>query len=371
MRYVKRGGAAVTEFYRGKRVLITGGIGFIGSNLAIRLVELGARVQLVDSMLPAYGADLANIEPIRDKVRVNFSDVRDRHSLGYIVQDEDLIFSLAGQVSHIESMQDPMTDLEINCRSQLSLLECCRQEQSRRQDRLRQHAADCTAGREYASRWTSPIRCNPVDVNGINKLAAEMYYTLYHQVHGIPTVSLRLTNTYGPRMDLRSDEQGFRGRLHPQRAGRRNDPHLRRRASSGGTSTTSTTCWTRCCSPASNDAIHGDVFNLGHPRPYSLLSSSRSCTAWRSSTHELVPFPGGRRGDRYRRLLRRLPAVSRATGWKPAVDLPKRAARTLAWFRRPLVTAPMIAYFDYRPEYRRLRRRDRRRDGRGCSIPAG
>ena len=116
----------MSEFYRDRRVLITGGVGFIGSNLAIRLVQLGARVQLVDSMLPAYGADLANIEPVRDRIRVNFSDIRDQHSLSYIVKGEDLIFSLAGQVSHLDSMQDPMTDLEINCRSQLSLLECCR-----------------------------------------------------------------------------------------------------------------------------------------------------------------------------------------------------------------------------------------------------
>ena len=112
----------MSERYAGKKVLITGGVGFIGSNLAIRLVENGADVTLVDSMLPAYGADLAHIEPVRSKIRVNFSDIRDRHSLSYIVKDEDLIFSLAGQVSHLDSMQDPMTDLEINCRSQLSLL---------------------------------------------------------------------------------------------------------------------------------------------------------------------------------------------------------------------------------------------------------
>jgi UDP-glucose 4-epimerase len=111
----------VSDAWRGKRVLVTGGIGFIGSNLAIRLVELGARVQLVDSMLPAYGADLANIEPVRERLRVNFSDVRDRHSLGWLVRGEDVIFSLAGQVSHLDSMEDPETDLEINCRSQLSL----------------------------------------------------------------------------------------------------------------------------------------------------------------------------------------------------------------------------------------------------------
>ena len=133
---------SVAEFYRGTRVVVTGGVGFIGSNLALRLVELGAEVMLIDSMLPAYGATLDNIAPVRDRLQLNFSDVRDRHSLNYLVQNREVIFSLAGQISHSESMRDPMTDLEINCRSQLSLLECCR--------RTVRPAAD-VAGREPRS----------------------------------------------------------------------------------------------------------------------------------------------------------------------------------------------------------------------------
>ncbi len=117
----------MSDYYSGRSVLITGGLGFIGSNLAIELVERGARVTLLDSMIPKYGASIENIESIRDKVSVNFSDVRDLHSLPYVVRDQEVIFSLAGQVSHIESMQEPLVDLDINCRSQLSLLECCRQ----------------------------------------------------------------------------------------------------------------------------------------------------------------------------------------------------------------------------------------------------
>ena len=109
---------SIASSYEGRRVLITGGVGFIGSNLAIRLVELGAKVVLVDSMIPAYGANIANVEPVRQRVRINYSDIRDARSLSYLVQDEAIIFSLAGQVSHSESMDDPMTDLEINCASQ-------------------------------------------------------------------------------------------------------------------------------------------------------------------------------------------------------------------------------------------------------------
>src|SRR5262245_45015886 len=173
----------MSDFYHGKRVLVTGGAGFIGSNLAIGLLERGADVLVVDSMLPAYGASLANLATIAGRVRLNFSDVRDRHSLRYVVQERDLIFSLAGQVSHSESMLDPFTDLDINCHSQLSLLECCRH------GNPGVKIVFASTRQLYGRPRYLPVDerhpCDPVDVNGINKLAAEMYYRLYHRVHGI------------------------------------------------------------------------------------------------------------------------------------------------------------------------------------------
>src|SRR6267154_6492393 len=113
--------------FRNKRILITGGVGFIGSNLAFRLVELGADVTLVDSLIPEYGGNLFNIAGIEERVRVNISDVRDEHSMRSLVQEQDYLFNLAGQTSHLDSMNDPHADLEINCRAQLSILETCRQ----------------------------------------------------------------------------------------------------------------------------------------------------------------------------------------------------------------------------------------------------
>ncbi len=118
------------DTFSGRRVLITGGLGFIGSNLAIRLVRLGARVMLVDSLVPEYGGNLANITGIEDRVRVNISDVRDEHSMRYLVRGQDYLFNLAGQTSHADSMANPYTDLEINCRAQLSILEACRKNNS-------------------------------------------------------------------------------------------------------------------------------------------------------------------------------------------------------------------------------------------------
>ena len=118
--------APYEEGFKEKRVLVTGGLGFIGSNLAIRLVELGAEVLLVDSLIPEYGGNLFNIAGIEKRVQINISDVRDEHSMRYLVQNQDYLFNLAGQTSHLDSMQDPYADLEINAKAQLYILESCR-----------------------------------------------------------------------------------------------------------------------------------------------------------------------------------------------------------------------------------------------------
>lgn len=193
--------------YKGKKVLITGGLGFIGSNLAYRLVELGADITLVDSMIPEYGGNLYNIHGLEDKLKVNFSDIRDKTSMDYLVKGQDYIFNLAGTLSHVDSMKDPFTDLEINCKSQLSLLESCRL--------YNPHTKILFAGTrgQYGRAEYLPVNekhpLNPTDVNGINNLAGEHYHILYYKVHGIRATSLRLTNTYGPRHQMKHPRQGI------------------------------------------------------------------------------------------------------------------------------------------------------------------
>jgi UDP-glucose 4-epimerase len=192
-----------------KHVLITGGLGFIGSNLAIRLVELGARVTLLDSLKPEYGGNLFNIASFEDRVRVNISDVRDEHSLSYLVKGQDFLFNLAGQTSHLDSMRDPVTDLDINCRAQLSILEACRHYNP--EVRLVFASTRQLYGKPDYLPVDEKHPTRPVDVNGINKLAGEWYHLLYHGVYGIPACSLRLTNTYGPRMRIKDARQTFVG----------------------------------------------------------------------------------------------------------------------------------------------------------------
>jgi UDP-glucose 4-epimerase len=195
------------DLYKGSRALVTGGLGFIGSHLSKRLVELGADVTIVDSLIPEYGGNPYNIREIVDRVHVNYSDIRDPWSIRYLVQGQDFIFNLAGQVSHIDSMTDPETDLDINCRSQLSLLEACRE--NNHESRVVFAASRQQYGRPQFVPVTEDHPLIPVDVNGINLVAGERYHLLYDEVYGLRAASLRLTNTYGPHLLMKHDRQGF------------------------------------------------------------------------------------------------------------------------------------------------------------------
>ena len=200
---------AYREWYRGRPVMITGGLGFIGSNLARALVALDADVLLVDSLIPDYGGNLHNIAGIESRLRVNVADVRQQSSMNYLVRDREVIFNLAGQVSHIDSMRDPETDLEINCRGQLTMLEACRWHNAR--------AKVVYAGTRqvYGKPERLPVDeghlVRPTDINGINKAAGENYHLVYNNVFGVRACSLRLTNVYGPRQLIRHNRQGFIG----------------------------------------------------------------------------------------------------------------------------------------------------------------
>jgi len=197
------------DSYKNKRILITGGLGFIGSNLARRLIGLGAHVTLVDSLIPTYGGNLFNIEDIKDQLTYNISDVRDPHAMAYLVKGQDYLFNLAGQTSHMDSMTDPQTDLDINAAAQLSILEACRKSNAEIQV-VFASTRQLYGKPDYLPVDEShPIR--PVDVNGINKLAGEWYHLLYNNVYGIRACALRLTNTYGPAMRVKDARQTFLG----------------------------------------------------------------------------------------------------------------------------------------------------------------
>jgi UDP-glucose 4-epimerase len=325
--------ARLRQVFGGKRVLITGGLGFIGSNLARTLVRLGARVTIVDSLVPEYGGNLRNLAGLERKLTVNISDVRDRHSLPVFVRGQDFLFNLAGQTSHLDSMTDPQTDLEINARAQLSILEACRH-----------HNPDLrivfASTRQIYGRpdylpvdERHPLR--PVDVNGINKLAGESYHLLYSQVYGIRSTVLRLTNTIGPRMRVKDARQTFVGVwIRHVLEGTRFEVW-------GGEQVRDFTYVDDAVEAFLMAAAHpgavGRIFNLGGVGRVTLRELAEGLVAAAGTGRFVVrAFPADRRkidiGDFYAdgRL------IEKALGWRPRTSIGDALAKTVAFYRKEL-----------------------------------
>lgn len=321
------------DTFKNRRVLITGGLGFIGSNLAIRLVELGADVHLVDSLIPEYGGNLFNIADIKDKVGVNISDVRDEYSMRYLVQGQDYLFNLAGQTSHLDSMQDPYTDLEINCRAQLSILEACREYNPDIKVIFASTRQVYGVPDYLPVDEQHPLR--PVDVNGINKAAGEWYHILYNNVHGIRTCALRLTNTYGPRMRVKDARQTFLGiwlcLLLQGKPFEVWDGHQLR-----DFNYVDDVVDAMLLAAASEDA-NGKVFNLGGGDVVSLKNLADLLVELNGSgKYNVRPFPAERKridiGDYYADYSQ----IRKVLSWEPRVTLREGLTRTLAYYRKHL-----------------------------------
>lgn len=315
-----------------KDCLITGGLGFIGSNLARRLVELGARVTVVDSLIPEYGGSLFNIAGIEDKVHVNVADVRDEHSMDYLVQGRDYLFNLAGQNSHLDSMRDPYTDLEINCRAQLSILEACRKNNP--------HVKTVfTSTRQiYGKPDYLPVDerhlLHPTDVNGINKMAGEWYHILYNNVYGIRAVSLRMTNTYGPRMRVKDARQTFLG-IWIKRLIDNEPIEIWGDGKQIRDFNYVDDAVDAILLAATSDDCNGHIFNLGSDERFNFVDLAKLCTEINGSGNfKLIPFPPDRKpidiGDYYADFS----LIQKKLGWKPEVALREGLKRTLDFYRK-------------------------------------
>ena len=311
--------------------MITGGCGFIGSNLAHHLVSLGAQVTIMDSMLPGFGGNLFNLDEIKDSVHINFSDMRDEHAVSYLIQNKDFIFNSAGQISHIDSMTQPMADLDINCRAQLSLLEACRHHNTT--VKIIYASTRQIYGRPQYLPVDEKHPIAPVDVNGINKAAAEWYHGLYFNVYGIRTVCLRLTNTYGPRQAIQLNNQGFSSvfirmalqqekiRLYGTGKQIRDFNYVDDVVNA-----------MLMCAMSSN--AEGKVYNLGHKPCYSLIQFVEYLHQHTGVGFELTPFPKDREkidiGDYYSSFNQ----IKQDVGWVPQVDLGNGLKMTLDFFKK-------------------------------------
>lgn len=314
-----------------RKVLITGGLGFIGSTLARRLVALGADVVLVDSLIPEYGGNLFNIHGIERDVTVNIADVRDEPSMRQLVQGKDVLFNLAGQTSHLDSMRDPYTDLDINCRAQLSILEACRHNNP--QIRVVYASTRQIYGRPESLPVDERHLLRPTDVNGINKMAGEWYHILYSQVYGVRACALRLTNTYGPRMRVRDARQTFLGVwIRNAILGEQLDVYGDG-AQLRDFNYVDDVVDALLLAAGSEQAV-GEVFNLGANPPVSLKELAELLVRLNGSGgYRLMPFPPARRaidiGDYYADFRR----ATAMLGWAPKVGLEDGLGRTLEFYR--------------------------------------
>jgi len=321
----------ISSAYKGSDVLITGGIGFIGSNLASWLVKCGAKVTLVDSMVPDYGGNLFNISDIKDKVHINFSDIRDKYSIAYLVRGKDYIFNLAGQVSHLDSMLNPHVDLEINVQSQLSLLEACRKYNPN--VRIVYTSTRQVYGRPEYLPVDEKHPLNPVDVNGINKMAGEYYHLVYNKVYGIRSVILRLTNTYGPRQLVKHSRQGFIG-WFIRNVVRGEKVHVFGDGMQLRDLNYISDVVEALVAVAYSEESYGYILNLGMDNPISLKDLiGLMIKIFGGGEYELVPFPEEKKKIDIGSIYTDFSKIRDLIGWVPKCSLAEGLMKTFEFYK--------------------------------------
>lgn len=319
--------------YKGRSVLITGGLGFIGSNLAHRLIEIGdVEVFIVDALLPDQGGNTYNISTITDKTKVLVADIGDAAVINHLVGGVDYIFNLAGSVSHLDSMLNPQRDLTLNCAAQLTLLEACRHFNPRAK------IVFTSTRQVYGKPVCLPVdeqhRVAPPDINGIHKLAAENYHLLYHRVYGMRVVCLRLTNTYGPRQHLHHSRQSFIA-------------WFIRQAVDGGVIELFGEGKQRrdlnyvddvveaLLLAGASEAAEGEIFNLGNEEPVSLAELAEELIQLTGhGSVRAVPFPPERQLIDIGNFYSSYRKIEAALGWRPRTALRTGLARTIEFYQK-------------------------------------
>ena len=316
--------------YVNKKVLITGGLGFIGSNLARALVKIGAKVTLIDSLIPQYGGNHFNIHDIKNNVTINISDVRDIYAMEYLIKDQEFVFNLAGQTSHLDSMTDPKTDLDINAAAQLSLLEVCR---AKNPD---VKIVFASTRQLYGKPDYLPVDekhpVRPVDVNGINKLAGEWYHLLYNNVYGLRACALRLTNTYGNGMRVKDARQTFLGiwirRIIEGKPIEIFGDGLQKRDFNYVDD-----CVDALLLAGQSETSNGKVYNLGSEEVVDLKSLAQMLIDLApGAKYQMIPFPPERKvidiGDYYSDFS----LIRKELGWQPRTQLIDGLKKTMQYY---------------------------------------
>jgi UDP-glucose 4-epimerase len=320
------------DVFAGSDVLITGGLGFIGSAVARRLVNLGAKVTLVDSLIPEYGGNRFNIHDIRDQVVADPTDVRDAEAMARLIKKRQFLFNLAGQTSHLDSMTDPITDLNINAAAQLQILEACRLHN--RDLKIVFASTRQLYGRPQYLPVDEKHPINPVDVNGINKLAGEWYHLLYNDVYGIRACALRLTNTYGPGMRVKDARQTFLG-VWIRRLIEKEPIQIFGNGEQRRDFNFVSDVVDALLLAAVKKNSEGQVFNLGDRGHISLRELAELLIRINGEgRYQLIPFPEDRKaidiGDYYSDFDK----IENALSWSPRVTLEDGLKATLEYYRQ-------------------------------------
>ena len=318
--------------YRAQKVLITGGLGFIGSNLAHRLVQRGASVTLLDSLHPTCGGNRFNVEEIKNDVEVLVGNSCDLELVRKLIRGKAYVFNLAGHVSHIESMQEPFEDLQMNAVAPLTVLEASKLEN--RDARIVYSGTRQSYGRPDTVPLVETQLLKPIDVNGVNKMAGEWFHMVYHRAYGIPAVSLRLVNTYGPRQLVKHARQGFVGWFIKQAIDGEEIQVFGDGQQIRGFNYVDDVVDALLIAGA-NDKVKGDYFNLGGERPISLEEFVKLLlkAAGRGS-YRIVPFPSDKKAIDIGSVYTSAAKFNLATGWRARVGLEEGLVHTVEYYRR-------------------------------------
>ena len=313
-----------------KRILITGGFGFIGSNLARTLCNMGARVTVIDSLIPEYGGNPFNLAGYEERMRTNISDVRDQYGIKYLIRDQDYLFNLAGQVSHTDSMVNPYTDLDVNVHAQVYILEASRQFNPKL--RVVFSSTRQIYGRPQYLPVDEGHPIVPVDVNGINKVAGESYHLLYGKVYGLEVTCLRLTNTYGPRMRVKDARQTFLGWWIRQLIEGRELQIFGTGEQLRDLNFVDDVI-DAMLHAAINPKAVGQVYNLGG-EPIALLELAKLMVECHGSgSFRTVPFPDERKAIDIGHYYGSYDKIKTDLGWQPQISLREGLEHTLSYYK--------------------------------------
>lgn len=317
--------------FRNKRVLVTGGLGFIGSNLVRSLVSLGADVTVVDNLHPLFGGNLFNLSDLSEKIDVHVGDVRDSKKMRELLNGQAILFHLAAQTSHVGSMQDPLQDLEINVISHLQILEMCREVNP--DIKIVFTSTRQIYGQQDILPVTEEHSLRPPDVNGINKMTAEMYLQLYHNHYGIRSCILRLTNTYGPRMRVKDARQTFLG-IWVRRLLENHPIEIYGDGTQLRDFNYIDDCVSALLIAASDSKADGGIFNLGSDEIVSLVDLAKALIGLGvEGAYEIVPFPEERKNIDIGSCYSDFSLFREKTGWQPAVNLRKGLGETIGFYQ--------------------------------------